>query len=259
MSDQAKFPYPRRKPLRRFMQAISKIAFSVLSNLEIVGKENIPKTGPCIVVANHFDTTDVALMVRVVDPHPMEFLGGFHMVDPNPLITFLPKTYGYYPVHRGAVSTYAMRAASGVLANRGFLCIFPEGGSWAKVLRPARPGTAYLAAKTGASILPIGLTGNWDIFHELKQGKRAKVTARIGKPFGPYQVKGRGRARRDALEEIGHEIMNHISVLLPEERRGVYSDDPAIRKAAEPLAEWPYDDLHLVGAKAARKRNEERL
>jgi len=75
------------------------------------------------------------------------------------------------------------------------LGIFPEGGNWATVLRFARPGTAYLAAQTGARILPIGLSGLNDIF-PLKFGKRPRVVFRIGKPFGPFRVEGRGRERR---------------------------------------------------------------
>jgi hypothetical protein len=111
------------------------------------------------------------------------------------------------------------------------------------VLRPARPGAAYLAALTGAPVLPVGLDGLVDLFPQLGRGRRARVTARIGKPIGPFRTTGRGRQKREQLEEIGHTIMNHIADLIPPGRRGVYSDDPAVRAAAEEAAVYPYHDL----------------
>ncbi|NIP78961.1 MAG: hypothetical protein GWM90_07080, partial [Gemmatimonadetes bacterium] len=146
-----------------------------------------------------------------------------------------------YPVYRGTGSRYALRAAEAVLAQDGVLGIFPEAGSWATVLRPARPGAAYLATRTGAPILPMGFAGLVDVFPRLRQGRRAHVTLRIGQPFGPFHATGRGRARRQQVDEIGHEIMRHIAELIPPERRGHYSDDPAIRAAAQGTEVYPWD------------------
>jgi 1-acyl-sn-glycerol-3-phosphate acyltransferase len=122
--------------------------------------------------------------------------------------------------------------------------MFPEGGSWAPVLRPARPGTAYLAARTGAPLLPIGLDGLVDLFPSLRRGRRAIVTVKIGKQFGPFRTEGRGPARREQLDDIGDQIMQHIAELLPPERQGVYSSDAEIQAAAQTVAEYPYHDLH---------------
>ncbi len=74
-----------------------------------------------------------------------------------------------------------------------------------------RPGAAFLAARTGAPLLPIGLDGLTDVFPSLFRGRRAKVTVNIGKPFGPLTVSGSGRERRPQLDEIGHEFMRHTA------------------------------------------------
>jgi len=122
------------------------------------------------------------------------------------------------------------------------LGIFPEGGSWAQVLRPPRPGAAYLATRSNAPILPVGVYGLNDIF-PLRVTNRPTVTVHIGKPFGPFKITGRGRARREQLDRIGHTIMERIAALLPEEMRGRYSDDPAIREAAKPFEAYPWADV----------------
>jgi 1-acyl-sn-glycerol-3-phosphate acyltransferase len=129
-----------------------------------------------------------------------------------------------------------------VLEQGGVVGIFPEAGNWATVLRPARPGTAYLAARTGVPIVPMGFSGLLDVFPKLRSGKRADVDLRIGRPFGPFEVTGRGRERREQLDQIGHRIMEHIAALLPDEDRGHYADDPDVRAAAKGTEIYPWGD-----------------
>jgi 1-acyl-sn-glycerol-3-phosphate acyltransferase len=242
MKGTEKFQYPRRRPIRFVLRQLIRLGFGILSDLEIIGKENLPAQGPLIVVANHFNFADPAAVIRAT-PWPLDFFGGFQMPDAPWLMGWLPKVWGIYTVRRGAPSLSAMRAAKAVLSQNGVLGIFPEGGSWAQVLRPARPGTAYVAVHTGVRLLPIGLDGMVDLFPRLKQGRRAKVIIRIGQPFGPFESQARGLALRQELEVIGDRIMEHIAALIPPERRGVYSSDPKVREAAQEAAVYPYYDL----------------
>lgn len=237
-----RFQYPRRCVLRSVLQRVTAGTFAVLSDFRIIGRENLPSGGPLLVVANHFSFIDPVAMVRSV-PWPLEFVGGFRMPNAPILVTWIPKVWGYYPVYRGTASRDALRAAEAVLTQNGVLGIFPEAGNWATVLRPARPGAAFLATRTGARILPLGFDGLNDLFPRLRQGRHARVTVRIGKPFGPFRATGRGRERRRQLEAIGHEIMQHIAELIPPERRGHYSDDPAIRAAAQGTEVYPWDEV----------------
>jgi 1-acyl-sn-glycerol-3-phosphate acyltransferase len=237
------YRYPRRRVIRFLLRRLIDAAFAVLSDLQIVGADNLPKAGPLIVVANHFHFADGVAIIRAT-PWPLEYLAASQPQDAPWTLKWVPRTWGAYYVRRGAASRSAMRAALSVLAQNGVVGMFPEGGSWAPVLRPARPGTAYLAARTGAPLLPIGLDGLVDLFPSLCRGRRATVTMRIGQAFGPFRIEGRGPARREQLNGIGDEIMRHIAALLPPERQGVYSSDSVIRAAAQGMAEYPYHDLH---------------
>ena len=235
----SEFRHPRRRLMRAVLQRLARVALALLSDLQIVGQENLPEKGPLLVVANHFSFIDPVAMIRTV-PWPMDFVGGFQMPNAPSWVTWIPKLWGYYPVYRGTASRYALRAAEAVLAQDGVLGIFPEAGNWATVLRPARPGAAFLAVQTGAPILPMGFAGLLDVFPHLRRGRRARVTVRIGELFGPFQAAGRGRARRRQLDTIGHEIMQRIAELIPPERRGHYSDDPATRAAAQGTEIYPW-------------------
>lgn len=239
-TDPQKYPYPRRRLIRGVAQRLAQAALAALTNLQIIGEENLPDRGPLLVVANHFSFIDPVAMIRAV-PWPIEFVGGFQMPNAPAVVRWLPQVWGYYPVHRGSFSTDALRAAEAVLKQKGVLGIFPEAGNWATVLRPARPGAAFLAVRTGAPILPMGFANLNDVFPSLKEGRRARITIRIGKPFGPYGAEGRGRERRPKLEAIGHEIMGRIAELIPPEKRGHYSENPAVRAAAQGTEIYPWD------------------
>ena len=234
--------YPRRRVIRSLLRRVADLAFWVLTEFDVVGRENFPAEEPLLVVANHFSFIDPVAMIRVT-PRPIEFVGGFRLPNAPPIVTWLPKLWGYYPVYRGTGSRYALRAAEATLAQGGVVGIFPEGGSWAQVLRPPRPGAAFMAARSGVRVLPIGFHGLPQVFPKFREGQRARVTVRIGKPFGPFKTRGRGRARRRQLDEIGEQIMRHIAKLIPAEQRGVYAEDPALREAAQAVAEYPWADV----------------
>ncbi|MEZ4592147.1 MAG: lysophospholipid acyltransferase family protein [Chloroflexota bacterium] len=234
------FRYPHRRTLRRFLRWLSRLTLNTLTQFEVHGLENVPESGPFIVVGNHFNYADPVPVIAAL-PFPLEFFAGTQRPSAPALAKLIPEIWKIYPVVRGTSSRYALKAAEYVMQQNGVLGIFPEGGAWAQVLRPARPGTAYVATRTGVPILPVGIHGMPDIFPALRRGERTKLTLRFGRPFGPFNVNGRGRDRREQLDEIGHEIMRQIAALIPPEKHGVYSTDPFIRAEAEKVAAFPWD------------------
>jgi 1-acyl-sn-glycerol-3-phosphate acyltransferase len=241
MTDQSAIQFPRRRVIRRVLRGVNHALFSLLTHLEVTGQENLPERGPLLVAINHFNFADPAVVVRVT-PWPLEVLGGFRQPNSPFWGGWLLNLWGNLTVHRGTGARGALRMAERVLAQGGVVGIAPEGSSGATVLRPPRPGAAFLAARSQARVLPIGIDGTPDIFPSLLRGRRARVTARIGQPMGPFHAVGRGVARRRQLDEIGHQIMRAIADLIPPERRGYYSEDPALRAAARQAATYEWDD-----------------
>ena len=236
-----RFHTPQRKMIRRILHWLSRPAFALLTKLEINGMENLPEKGPLIMVGNHFSFIDPVCFVRLA-PWEIEFVGGAEMPHAPLATRIIPLLWGYHPLYRGTVAKGSLKAAEGILEQGGILGIFPEAGNWATVLRPARPGTAFIAARTCAPLLPVGLVGLNDVFPSLRRGRRAKIQFNIGKVFGPFKAEGHSQKHREQLDEIGHEIMRHIAELLPQEKRGHYSDDPAIREAAKGTEIYPWAD-----------------
>jgi 1-acyl-sn-glycerol-3-phosphate acyltransferase len=211
----------------------------------VEGRENLPKSGPLLVVGNHFSFLDPVAVIHTM-PWQLEFIGGAQAPNAPAAVGWIRNLWQTLPVRRGTASRETLLKAQQVLNQGGVLGIFPEGGSWASVLRPARPGAAFLAARTGAPILPIGLDGFTTFFKRVGIGRRAHARVRIGKIFGPYELDLRSRNDRSRLEEVGKEIMQHIAELLPEDRRGFFSSDPAIRAAALGTEIYPWENVQEV-------------
>jgi 1-acyl-sn-glycerol-3-phosphate acyltransferase len=235
----AEFNYPRRIFFRSLIKRLIAAAFALFTDFELIGKENIPEKGPLIITGNHFSFADSVAILHIAPPSIEMFSGA------NPAFTpgwakLLPRLWGVLYVYRGTGSRKAIRDAEYVLKQNGFFGIFPEGGAWAEMIRPARPGAAYLAARTEARILPVGFAGFNDVF-PLRLRDKPKVTIRVGKPYGPVSVSGRGKERREGLDALGERIMKEIALLLPDRLRGKFSRDPDIRERAKEVEAYPWE------------------
>ena len=234
-----KIRYPRRRLVRRVLKSGIALLFNLTANFEVEGVENFPSEGPLLVVANHFNFLD-PLAVLHTTPWPMEFVGGANTPNAPKAVSWISKVFGVIPTYRGTGSRETLLSSQDILRQKGVLGIFPEGGSWATVLRPPRPGAAFLAYRSDAKILPVGIDGLVGFFKHVGRGEKVTVRMKYGKPFGPFLREGVKRPSREELDEIGHTIMRNISTLLPPESRGFYSDDPLIRAAAMGTEIYPW-------------------
>jgi 1-acyl-sn-glycerol-3-phosphate acyltransferase len=103
------------------------------------------------------------------------------------------------------------------------MVIFPEGTrSPSGTLIPARNGAALLALRSGAPVVPVGITGtegmlSWRAIF----GPRPRATVVIGQPF-TLGHRPDGPISRAELTEASTRLMKEIAALLPPSRRGVY-------------------------------------
>jgi 1-acyl-sn-glycerol-3-phosphate acyltransferase len=128
--------------------------------------------------------------------------------------------YGIIWLHRGRPDKRALRAALDGLAEGRVIVIAPEGRySLSGALEEGTNGAAFLAYKSGASILPIAITGteNDNVYGHVKKIRRAPVHIRVGEMF---RLTEQPSARREAMNEGTSQIMAALADLLPKKYRG---------------------------------------
>jgi 1-acyl-sn-glycerol-3-phosphate acyltransferase len=137
-----------------------------------------------------------------------------------PVIGWLATQAGVYFVRRGERDRGAQKFSLETLAAGEPIAIFPEGTrSRNGRLKEGKPGTALIAMRSGAPIVPAAISGTHRIFPGGSRWPRAsRVRVRYGEPFSlPYQPTG--RLDREGMAEGTERIMSAIEVLLPEDQR----------------------------------------
>jgi 1-acyl-sn-glycerol-3-phosphate acyltransferase len=213
-----RWKWNKRGHLRWFWNALLRFAYVAFMHLEVRGLENVPKAGPVIVMINHVNFFDPVVVLAALGRTitPMAKVEAFEDWRIRPLVV----TYGAIPVHRGAVDTQAIRSATEVLGSGGMILISPEGTrSPTGGLIQGQEGLAYLAIRTGAAVLPVGIVGTPKLWPSLKRLRRARVTFTIGAPF---YLRSDGKPTREQLRQLTDEAMVKLAAVLPEEMRGVY-------------------------------------
>jgi 1-acyl-sn-glycerol-3-phosphate acyltransferase len=119
------------------------------------------------------------------------------------------------------------------LAEGGTILLQPE-GTYAKPphpvgLVPFKTGAAFLAVRSGASVLPIALTGTERVWHPGRGWRpwhRPRVRVTFGEPYRPQIPPG--LSTKAGYQLMADEMGRRIAALLPEEYRGAYADQGVV-------------------------------
>lgn len=148
-------PHPSRALLHRFRARAGSILHRRW-DLSVRGLEQVPTSGPLVVVANHIGFLDGPLMA-IVGPRPVHVLTKQEMYH-GPLGPLLNAS-GQIPVRRHGADPAAVKTALRVLRDHGAVGVFPEGTRGDGTVERVKPGAAYLAMATGATVVPLVYLG----------------------------------------------------------------------------------------------------
>jgi 1-acyl-sn-glycerol-3-phosphate acyltransferase len=214
--------------------AILRFLIPCFLRVDVRGIENTPRTGRLIAATNHTSFIDPilssALLREDVLPIAKVELFGFPF-------GFVFYWYGAFPIRRGEGDLAAMKRALSVLRDEHVMLISPEGTrTKSGTLESAREGTALLAIKSGAPVLPVAIWGGKLFWRNLSRLRRTYIGMRIGEPL--VVVGPKGKPTRDDLRAITDEIMLYIAQMLPAEYRGVYANsDSWVPRYVFPMSE----------------------
>jgi cytidylate kinase len=206
---------------RLVSQAVTRVSFGG-------ALDQIPREGPVIFAANHISNADPVVIGAWLVPHlgrRLHWLAKREIFD-WPVIGWMARNGGIHPVDRTGADVEAFRLARRILDDGHPLFVFPEGTrSPDGVLQEARDGVATLALRTGAPIVPIGISGSDRVWPRGQKLPRpgGRVTVRVGKPFRLADAFPDGAKGRAAKAEATRLLMTRIAELLEPRHRGRYA------------------------------------
>ncbi len=210
----------------------------LLARIQVNGRENIPASGPYLVVLNHTSTVDTPVLLLTFPIMKWRFFAvekwKHHPVF-GPIMAWLGAIY----VERDEMDRDKLRAALHAIEQGLVFGLAPEGTrSKTGQMMPAKDGAAYLALRTQIPIVPVGLVNCDVLFTNFKQLKKTHVQVNIGEPF--YLPNRDRRVRAKELPAYTHYIMAHLAAQLPERYHGVYTDSPAVAALIRGEDAWPF-------------------
>ena len=211
---------------------LMKVVMSVVTRLEVSGLEHVPLKGPVLIAANHLHFADPPLLGAVI-PRKIIFMAKSELFR-IPVIGLLVLAYEAFEVHRGMGDARALRRAIKVLRGGMALGVFPEGHrSKDGKLQRARNGIALIAYKTGATILPVAISGTRTFLQWPRILQRPRVIVTIAEPLHPPLIHSPSREQQAELTE---EVMRRIADCLPPDQQGAYE---LSEEADQPAADQP--------------------
>jgi len=215
----------------RLARFLINLFMALAARVEVHGAEYISKLSEGYVIAsNHIGRLDAILIYNFTDRNDIIMLVAEKYRE-IPLARWFVKQLDAIWIERFNADFSALRQALYRLKKGGVLVLAPEGTrSPNAALQKGWPGASYLAAKSGAPVVPVALVGCEDakFFPNLKHLRRTRVTVYAGEPFTLPPVPAQNREA--ALEQYTEEIMCRIAALLPPSYRGYYSDHPRLKE-----------------------------
>ena len=198
-----------------------KLIYQLVSNLfvfpiykfvfrgQLIGRENIPKKNSYIMVSNHGSLLDPPLLGHALGRN-ISFMAKAELFK-IPLLGFIIKACGAYPVKRGIVDKNTIKTACKKLSNDNCIGIFIDGTRQknGRVNKP-KQGAALLAFKNQKLLLPVAIVNS----HRLIRFKVfiplfSKIVIKVGKPVQPPQS-----SSRDDLNSLTMYLQEKINYLI---------------------------------------------
>lgn len=235
-----------REPVENLFPRYSRAAYRVLKlilgaamrgayDLSVTGLENVPRTGPAILAANHVSFVD-SMFIPLVVPRRVTYLAKAEYWDSWKTRWFFDAV-GQIPIHRqdSERAQAALEAGMRVLNAGGLLGIYPEGTrSPDGRLYRGKTGVARMAATCGCPVVPVGLRGTREVMP--KEAKLPRPSGPVSISFGEPMRLSQDEVDADpmACRSFTDELMFRIMRMTGQEYVGEYADKGSRRpRAAE--------------------------
>ncbi|HEY5304005.1 MAG TPA: lysophospholipid acyltransferase family protein [Acidimicrobiales bacterium] len=182
-------------PRKTFFYRVVTVLIGAVARLvfrpSIRGRDNIPLSGPVLIAPIHRSNLDFAFTL-FMSRRKVFFMAKDSLFKIPVLGTALVQL-GAFPIKRGSADRESMRSAEEVLNAGHALILFPEGTrNFGPNVAPLHDGAMFIAARTGATVVPVGIGGTDRVLTKgAKIPRPVKVRIVVGAAIAPPQHDGR--------------------------------------------------------------------
>lgn len=165
-----------------------------------IGVENVPRQGGLVLAPNHFSQMD-HFFIGVYLRRKIRFMAKSQLFGP-PVLTYIYKHGGVFPVRRGHHDEEAFKTAYTILDQGGMLLVYAEGGrSRSGQMGVPKPGIGRIALESGVPIVPVAIYGSARV-RSWRRLRFPRVTVQFGEPlsFPVEQAPSRDRQLEAATQ-----------------------------------------------------------
>jgi acyl-[acyl-carrier-protein]-phospholipid O-acyltransferase/long-chain-fatty-acid--[acyl-carrier-protein] ligase len=204
----------------------------LIYRLRIVGRENLPATGPVLLISNHVSYADW-LVIIAASPRPVRFVIASNFLR-KPLIGWILRSARVIALERKGGPKSLKQSLDQVrkaLDDGDVVCIFPEAyPTRTGVMLPFHRGLESLAEHSNAAVVPVCLDQLWGSIFSYKGGRLfwkwpKPRTNPVTVSFGPRQPNNITAPKvRQAIETMSAELARaRAKSILPLHRQFVRS------------------------------------
>ncbi len=196
----------RFTPIYRFLRVLVHLFNRILFRTTVEGADQVPTTGAVIVAPVHRSFIDF-FVASEVTRRKLHYMAKDSLWRNRQLARILPSV-GAFPVHRESADRESLRRAQQVLEAGEVLILFPEGERrTGPVVEDLHEGVAFLAARTGATVVPVGIGGSASVMPKGKRIPRPRhIHLVVGAPIPPPERSDAGRIPRSRLPRLTEEL-----------------------------------------------------
>jgi 1-acyl-sn-glycerol-3-phosphate acyltransferase len=219
MTDSTPLPRPPKRwelAAYGFVRALVAGLCRLLWRIRVVHPERVPESGACVLAPSHRSYLDTPFLACVTRRR-IRFMGKAEMWKYRRAGRFF-SALGGFPVDRAGADRAAMRAAEAALAGGEPLGMFPEGTRRSgPVIADLHNGVAFVAARMGVPIVPIGIGGSERILaRDRKLPKLTKVVVVVGEPIHPPAREPGASVRRGDVAALTERLTAEVQRLFDE-------------------------------------------
>jgi len=203
----------RFTPLYRVLRVLVHLINRMVFRTTVTPEGRVPAEGPVIIAPVHRSFIDFFVASEVTD-RKLHYMAKDSLWRNGLLARILPSV-GAFPVHRESADREALRRAQAVLDAGEVLILFPEGERrTGPVIEELHEGVAFLAARTGATVVPVGIGGSASVMPKGTKIPRPRhIHLEVGEAIAAPGRSDGGRVPRSRIHLLTEELTSSLQAL----------------------------------------------